>query len=85
MCNAWPLWGGRVARVPTVLQLVVGMLVLLALPERGRDGLLGGDRVGTLLFGLSIVAAIVLMHRLANIAAGDVQRSNLIMSMALWC
>jgi hypothetical protein len=76
-------WGGRVALVPTVLQLVVGMLVLLALPARARDGLLGGDNVGTLLFGLSIVAAIVLMHRLASIAAGDVERKNLIGSMAL--
>lgn len=76
-------WGGRVALVPTVLQLIVGMLVLLALPERARDGLLGGDQVGTVLFGLSIVAAIVLMHRLASIAAGDVERKNLIGSMAL--
>ncbi len=76
-------WGGRLALVPTVLQLLVGLYVLLELPERARDGLMGGDRVGTLLFGASLVGAIALMHRLASVAFGETERRNLIGAMAL--
>ena len=76
-------WGGRVALVPTVLQLFVGLYVLMELPPRARDGLLGGDAIATLLFFASLVAAIVLMHRLASVAFGETERRNLISSMAL--
>ncbi|HVU88491.1 MAG TPA: hypothetical protein VHD36_14310 [Pirellulales bacterium] len=76
-------WGGWLALVPTVLQLFVGLYVLLELPERARDGLLGGDHVGTLLFGISLVGAIMLMHRLASVAFGETDRRNLIGAMAL--
>ena len=66
--------GRALALVPTVLQLLVGLYVLLELPERARDGLMGGDRVGTLLFGASLVGAIALMHRLASVAFGETER-----------
>jgi hypothetical protein len=76
-------WGGRLALVPTVAQLFVGVYVLLELPSQARDGLMGGDTLGTVLFGISLVLAIMLMHQLASVAAGDVERRNLIRSMAL--
>jgi hypothetical protein len=76
-------WGGRLALVPTVSQLFVGLYVLLELPDRARDNLLGGDSLGTLLFGVSLVGAIVLMHRLASVAFGETERRNLISAMAL--
>ncbi len=76
-------WGGWLALVPTVLQLFVGLYVLLELPMRARDGLLGGDSLGTLLFGVSLVGAIMLMHRLASVAFGETERRNLIGAMAL--
>jgi hypothetical protein len=56
---------------------------LLELPDRARDNLLGGDSLGTLLFGVSLVGAIVLMHRLASVAFGETERRNLVSAMAL--
>lgn len=76
-------WGGWLALVPTLLQLFVGLYVLLELPQHSRDGLLGGDTVGTMLFGVSLVGAIMLMHRLASVAFGETERRNLIGAMAL--
>jgi hypothetical protein len=76
-------WGGRVALAPTVLQLFVGVYVLLELPGRARNCVMGGDAVGTLLFIVALVAAIVLMHRLASVAVGEAERRDLIGSMAL--
>ena len=63
--------------------IFVGLYVLLELPQRARDGLLGGDTVGTVLFGVSLVGAIMLMHRLASVAFGETERRNLIGAMAL--
>lgn len=77
------IWGGRVALVPTLLQWLAGLYVLFELPERARDGLLGGDPLGSCLFGGALVAVIVLMHRLAGVAFGETERRNLIGSMAL--
>ncbi|MBI2824395.1 MAG: hypothetical protein HYX69_06885 [Planctomycetia bacterium] len=76
-------WGGRVALVPTALQLLVGLYVLVELPERSRASLLGDDALASILFGLSLVGAIMLLHRLAGVATGDVERRNLIACAAL--
>lgn len=77
------IWGGRVALVPTLLQWLAGVYVLLELPARSRSGLMGGDVLGTCLFGAALLGVIVLMHRLAGVAFGDTERRNLIASMAL--
>jgi hypothetical protein len=77
------IWGGRVALAPTLLQWLAGLYVLVELPERSRAGLLGGDVLGSCLFGGALVAVIVLMHRLAGVAFGETERRNLIGSMAL--
>ncbi len=76
-------WGGRIALVPTVLQLFVGTYVLIALPELARSRVMGGDTLGTVLFGTAVAGAVMLMHRLASISFGETGRGNLIGSMAL--
>ena len=77
------LWGGRLALTPTLMQPIVGLYVLLQLPEQQRDRLLGGDALATALFGTSLVGAIVLMHRLASVAFGEDERRSLLGCMAL--
>jgi hypothetical protein len=77
------IWGGRVALVPTLMQWLAGLYVLLELPERSRAGLLGGDMLGSCLFGAALVGVIVLMQRLAGVAFGETERRNLIGAMAL--
>lgn len=76
-------WGARIALLPTLAQLGVGVYVLVELPARARDALLGGDATASLLFAVSLFGAIALMHRLAAIAFGETERRNLIVAMAL--
>jgi hypothetical protein len=61
----------RFALGATLLQLPVGMWVLFTVPDRPRDALLGADVSATLLFVLSLVAALGLVHHLAASALGD--------------
>lgn len=75
--------GGWLALAPSLCQLLVGMYVLLQLPDESRDRLLGGDMLGTGLFGGSILATIVLLHRLAAVALGDFDRKEIVRSM-MW-
>lgn len=77
------IWGGRVALVPTLLQLLAGTFVLLTLPALMRDRLLGQDLLATILFAASMIAALALMHRLAAVAMGDTQRREIIGAMVL--
>ncbi len=77
------MWGAWLALVPTVLQLVAGTWVLLSMPAPIRDRLMGRDGLATALFAASLIAALVLMHRLAAVALGDVQRREIIGSMVL--
>ena len=77
------IWGGRLALVPTLLQLLAGTFVLLTLPASLQDRLLGQDLPATILFAASLVAALALMHRLAAVAMGDVQRREIIGSIVL--
>ena len=65
--------GARVALSATLLQLPVGVWVLVELPSPSRERLLGGDLPGTLVFGVSLVAAFGLLHHLAAAALGDVE------------
>jgi hypothetical protein len=76
-------WGGRIALVPSIAQLLAGLYVLLHLPPQIQKQFMGGDTLTMLLFGLSVGAALALMHSLAAVALGDVQRKTIIRSMAL--
>ncbi|MEX0713254.1 MAG: aldose 1-epimerase [Pirellulales bacterium] len=61
-------WGGRIALVPTVLQLLVGMYLLATLPEPSRAWLLGADWLATGLFTAGLLASLALAHRLVALS-----------------
>lgn len=64
-------WGARLALVPTLMQIVVGIWVISVLPAPMQQRLLGGDLVAAGLFASSIVVALYLMQQLAIVAMGD--------------
>lgn len=75
-------WGAWLALVPSVLQLLVGVWVLLQMPEAVRNGLMGDRLAATFIFGLGILAALRLMHVLASIALGDRTPRQLVSAIA---
>jgi hypothetical protein len=76
-------WGARIALVATLLQLPVGISVLMAMPAALENPLLGDDWVSTVLFGMSVVLALGLMHHLAMLALGDNRRGAVIRSAGM--
>lgn len=66
-------WGAFIALVPTLLQLPVGIWLLTTQSPAAQQRLLG-DVIGVSLLGASVVASLSLMHQLAAIAFGDVER-----------
>ncbi|MEQ8788978.1 MAG: hypothetical protein RIC55_21885 [Pirellulaceae bacterium] len=75
------VWGGWLALVPTVAQALVGLWVLLSFPEPVKMALMGQDLAATFLLGLSIISALGLMHQLAVVAFGEMQRRALVRAM----
>ena len=71
------VWGGRLALIPTIVQIPVGIWLLLELPQASQQQVMGGDMMATGLFGVSILAALSLLHVLAAIAFGDSERKTL--------
>jgi hypothetical protein len=74
----------RVALLATLLQLPVGIGVMLSVPNRLRDALLGEDLLAAIPFACGILATLWLLHTLAAVALGDrdprhVRRSVLLM------
>jgi hypothetical protein len=63
--------GAAIALVASVAQLFIGMWVLMELPIRVRNGMLGDDWLATGLFFLAIVGTFGMLHGLAMIALGD--------------
>ena len=76
-------YGARIAAVPSVLQLAVGMYFLFVLPEGLQGALMGDSLLATALFGTSLLVAIGLMHRLVGIALGNQGRAEIIQSIVL--
>src|SRR5690606_37446398 len=68
------VWGARIALVPTLLQLVVGTLVLMHLPALQRERLMGSDLLTGGVFLASLLLAFALMHKLAVISQSEVTR-----------
>jgi hypothetical protein len=64
-------FGSGVALAPTMLQLVVGMWLLTALPTGSRTASMGGDWLATTLLAASFVAALALMQTLAAVMMGE--------------
>jgi hypothetical protein len=82
--SAWAaIFGARIALVTTLAQLLVGVWLLVAVSARAQAALLGGDLWTTGLLLMSISAALGLMHQLATIAIGEVNRRSIIRSAML--
>lgn len=64
----------RIALMPTLLQILVGLWLLLTLPAGAQASLMGADLLGTSLLGISILAALALMHVLSAGAMGEGDR-----------
>ena len=65
------IWGARIAAVPVLLQLLVGVFLLFQVPARAREQLLGGDWRSGAIFGLAVFASVGLLHLLTTPAFGD--------------
>ena len=77
------IWGARIALVPTVLQILVGVWVVSVLPPLMQQRLMGRDFVVASAFGLSIIGALWLMHQLSAVAFGDTKPRSLKMAIHL--
>ncbi|MBI2478595.1 MAG: hypothetical protein HYV60_08135 [Planctomycetia bacterium] len=77
------IWGARIALVPTVLQVLVGVWVLSVLPPLMQQRLMGRDPVAASAFGLSILGALWLMHQLSAVAFGDTKPRTLKLAIHL--
>ena len=73
----------RIALLATLMQLLVGVWVLLTTPPVVQQQLLGEDMLSTILFGVSLLAALGLLHHLAVVALGDASRGAVLRSAAL--
>lgn len=62
----------RIALMPTLLQILVGLWTLLTLPAGAQSSLMGTDLLGTSLLGISVLSALGLMHVLSAGAMGEV-------------
>ena len=65
------LGSARAALLATLLQLPVGIGVMLSVPNRLRDALLGDDLLATLPFACGVLATLGLLHTLAAVGLGD--------------
>jgi hypothetical protein len=74
-------WGSRVALVPTLMQIPIGLYVLLNLPGTARDQLMGHDLTATVLFIAALAASLALLQNLAGAALGDTGRTQTVRTM----
>ena len=58
------------------MQLPVGVWVLLSMPQIMQQQVMGQDLLATILFGVSLIVALGLMHHLALISLGDTSRGR---------
>lgn len=75
--------GGLISLITTVLQWPIGIVVVLQLPETSREALMGHSMSATMLFVISLVAVVVLMHRLSAVAFGETTRAE-VRSALFW-
>lgn len=75
------IWGGRVALVPAVLQLLVGIWVVTQMAPLQMKAIMGADAKTTAAFVLSFLLSMWLMHLLAKIALGKANRRKMHMSI----
>lgn len=70
-------WGGRIAVIPTLLQIPCGIWLLSELPPLRQSRLLGGDGLATAAFAASVGLAMWLLNQLAAIGFGETERPRL--------
>ncbi len=73
----------RWALAASLAQLPVGIWLLLTVPGRSREALMGGDVAGSLLFVLAIVGTFGLLHHLGAAAFGDTAPGQICRAVAL--
>lgn len=77
------VWGGWIALVPTVIQLLGGLWLLFSTPSVMQSAMTGGDPGITALFAISILAAVMLLPALAAAAFGSAGRKDRVKAMIL--
>ncbi len=75
------IWGGRLALVPTLLQIPTGLWLTATLPPLLQGDVTGGDVITCLLFIVSLACVFALLQVLASISIGDFERPKLIRAM----
>ncbi len=68
------VWGGRLALVPTLLQIPVGLWIMMRLPPLRQGQLMGRDLLGSALLAGGVLASLWLMHLLVGLAVGEARR-----------
>jgi len=76
------VWGGRIALVPSLLQLPVGLWTLTTMSPAAQSRIMGTDAIGTLFFIGSLLATFWLISDLVKVALNEVTRFLLIRVMA---
>ncbi len=81
-------FGGRIALVSTLLQLVVGVWVIMEVPAGVRNGIMGNDPLTALMFGVSLFGVFGVMLTLAGVSLGQcnaaaVRRTTLLMGIVI--
>ena len=70
-------WAARSALLVTALQLPVGIVLLITLPQPDRMAMMGDSGVASLAFVGALLMTFVLLQRLATIAWGAVEQRDL--------
>lgn len=76
------VWGGRIALIPSLLQIPTGVWLLSTLSPTAQARLLGGHLPSTLVFGVSVLLAMGLMHQLAAISMGEIAKGRLLRAVS---
>jgi len=73
----------RIALAASATQFLVGVWVLVMTPPVVQRQLLGEDMLSTVLFGISLLAALGLLHLLTVVALGDASRGAVLRAAGL--
>lgn len=76
------IWGARIALVPSLLQLFVGMYVLIKLTEPARDRMMGGDLLTTSLFVTALSVTLIWYYMLTIVSLGSTERRDVTRCMS---
>lgn len=75
-------WGGRLALLPTTLQVPVGLWMVVALPQPAQMALTGGDLLTSGLFVASVLLSFSLLHSLSAMAFGEIRPQTYVKSIS---